>query len=513
MITVTKQITLNPGSGDSGPYKYTWSVDSGSSSCVSFSPTTTGTITNSSTQSIITDITFLNSTCLNNATVTLTIEYNSGQCTKAFTVSIDDPCETFDVEISATTADEYLFTAVPTGGEGPYIYNWGWDEDLFTVIGSSTSQVLKLLYTGGSNPPTTSQVFLTVGDQAGCSSTSSTQFSTCSLSFESQTVTLECQPDGSRSAVICLDPLGCATSLIDWTTLSDSSAYVDVELLPLSQFGQNFACYASGGRRVKLSVDSSLYPSGATLGMGINVQTTSGITATALITVIVPGCHTPLINPISIAAQAPFQIPCSYTPASVYEIGPITDFITVYDGGTIDYTSFQFIELDTGTATAGPLTTTLSANVEYNNATKMIEYTVPAATGTDSFMWTICDTYGNCAESQIYAIVLDCTLSPTAVADAECAVCGEAIEHDVLTNDTINGVLYNLSITSAPTYGSAVFNGDFSSPRIIYTANATYSGSDSYDYEVTNDSGETDTATVTVTVLCAGKDSEIATCE
>jgi len=515
MITITKHITLNPGVGETGPYNYTWGVTSSSSGCVTFSPSTTGTIANPSSGSIITDINFLNGTCIDDSTITLTISYNGGTCSKVFPITIADPCDDLDVAISATTTDAYLFTAVASGGEGPYTYTWGWDEDLFTPAGSSgNSQVLKLTYIGGSVPPAQSTVFLTVADQNGCSFTTSQDFATCSLSFDPVSVILECQPDGSRSAVVCLDPLGCATSLVDWTTFQSNSALMDVTLLPPTLFGQNFACYVNGGRRARITMDADTNPGNS----GYNtfycyVQTTTGVTASIQVTATYPSCTIPPVNPISIAAQAPFQIDCSYTPGSTYEIGPITDFITTYNGGQIDFTSFQFIPLDTGIPTAGPVTTTLSGSADYNNATKMIEYTVPAATGTDAFMWTICDTAGNCAESQIYAIVLDCTLSPTAVNDSECAVCGEAIEHDVLSNDTVNGVLYNVSIASSPSHGSAVFNGDFGTPRIIYTPNATYSGSDSYDYTVWNDSGESDTATVTVNVLCAGADSEIATCE
>lgn len=515
MITITKQIAINPGAGETGPYTYTWSADTSFPGCVSFSPTTTGVITNPSSQTIITDINFLNSSCIDDTTVTLTITYNGGECTKQFNVSLTNPCEEFSVDISASTLDGYIFTAVPTNGTGPFTYNWGWDDDYFTPAGSSTGNVLKLLYMGGSVPPAQSTVFLTVEDQNGCSYTTSVDFTTCSLSFDSQSVILQCQPDGSKSAIICMDPKGCATSLVDWTTLSDNASDVTVSLVPftIGQIGSNFACYASGGRRVKISVPAGTYPYGGSVGFYINVATTTGVTASMQVSATIPACNTPLVNQVSITAQAPFQIDCSYTPGSTYEIGPVTDFINIYAGGTIDWTSFKFVELDTGNETAGPLTTTLAGTVAFNNATKMIEYTVPAATGTDSFKWTICDTAGNCAQSQIYAIVLDCILEPTAVADSECATCGVAAEHDVLTNDTINGVLYNLEVTSSPTYGSAVFNGDFSAPRILYTANPTYAGADSYEYTITNDSGQTDSATVTVNVLCAGTDADIHVCE
>jgi hypothetical protein len=243
----------------------------------------------------------------------------------------------------------------------------------------------------------------------------------------------------------------------------------------------------------------------------MSISTLSGDVAYGALNLVVPDCPV-AITPISINAQAPFQVTCDYGVNDIFYIGPVSTFVTNAGPNAIDWTSFKFIDQTDGSLT-GVLTTPLGAEVTFNQSTLNIEYEVPATSGTDSFTWTVCDTQGNCAQSATYAIVLDCSPVPTATNDAECSACGETSEHDVLANDDVNGVLINLSIVAAPSNGSAVFNGSFSSPRVLYTPNANYSGTDTYEYSITNDQGNTDTATVTVTVQCAGQDSSISVCQ
>lgn len=512
MITVTKQITLNPGVGETGPYTYTWGATTPAAGCLSFSPNTTGIIVDPSSQSIITDLNFFNQTCLEDSTVTLTISYNGGTCTKVFPITIANPCDDFEIgSITTQTNNGYLFSISPTGGTGPFSYNWDFDESLFTAQTGTTSNVFRLLYTGEGNPPSSSTVWVTVVDANGCSASTTADFSICALSFDNVNRTAVCNPDGTSSTTICVDPEGCASSLVDWGTLWWGFPVTGLSA-SLITGGPNLACTAAGGKKYRIDVASTVPAGDYVLEYG--AATTNGIYSNvANIFLTVPGCSINQTSTVVIEPIAPITISCDYVDP-IYYIGPLTSYTQVVGDATIDWTTFHFIDMTDGSDLgAGPLTTTLSGTVEFNINTLNIEYTIPAATGTDSFRWTVCDTNGNCAQSQVYAIILDCVLAPVADDDSECAACGEAIEHDVLDNDTINGVLFYLDVTTAPTNGSAVFNGSYSSPRIIYTPNATYSGTDTYVYTLTNDSGLTDTAEVTVNVVCAGVDANISVCE
>lgn len=509
MITVTKQITLNPGVGETGPYVYTWGATTPASGCVSFSPNTTGIIVDPSSQTILTTITFANTTCLEGSVITLTISYNGGECSKQFTITVEDPCEDFEIGgITAQTIDGYTFSISPTGGTGPYEYRWTFDDTYFTQIGSA-SNVLRLGYIGSDNPPQQSTVWVGVKDDNGCAQLTSVNFAICTLTLDNEIATAVCNPDGTSSVTICIEALGCGRSLIDWNTFQYTSTTAG---LTVTQVASTIQCTADGGRRFRIDAASTV-PAG-TYTIPFTVETSNGIISnTANIYVTVPGCGISGTSTIVISPIAPIQIPCTYSPSDIYYIGPLTSYVTVTGDATIDWDTFHFINMGTGADDGDSTISTLSANVDFNINTLNIEYEIPAGTGTDSFKWTVCDTNGNCAQSQIYAIVLDCVLTPTADDDSECAVCGETAEHDVLANDTINGILFYLDVTTAPTYGTAVFNGSYVSPYILYTPNSTFSGTDTYTYTLTNDSGETDTAEVTVNVLCAGIDANISVCE
>ncbi|MHC4294513.1 MAG: Ig-like domain-containing protein, partial [Planctomycetota bacterium] len=73
---------------------------------------------------------------------------------------------------------------------------------------------------------------------------------------------------------------------------------------------------------------------------------------------------------------------------------------------------------------------------------------------------------------------------------------GNAVVIDVLTNDIGTGTL-SVSDHTNPAHGLAVNNGD---GTFTYTPNAGWYGSDSFVYTVSNESGMTDTAIVSITV-------------
>lgn len=526
MITIEKYITINPGVGETGPYTYTWSVSGVDSGCVTFSPSTSGVITNSSTQAINTTIQFQNTTCLDEATVTLTLTYYNSygtQCTKAFAITTDNPCTSFtigDVSVTQPTDTRFIFAATPSGGTGPYKYTWAYNDSLFVPVGSVTSNVLELQYTKQDvPPPNIAKVWLTVQTEDGCTLTKEIEYAICTMDFEAFRATLQCngKGDGTSATTVCINPIACPGGLVDWSTFTYNVNGANPSGIAMTQVFTPILCSALGGKQFRITADETVTPGTDVNYITYSVQSTNGVTSTeGIIYLTVPNCTNQdrAFSTITITALAPIQIPCSYGVASTYPIGPLNSYVTTSDPDVeVDWSTFQFVEISTGNLDGTSTTTSLGATATFNTSTLKIEYVVPATTGTDAMMWTVCDTNGNCANSQIYAIVLDCILTPTAVADAECAACGETAEHDVLANDTLLGTLTDLSITVAPSNGSAVFNGNFAAPRVLYTPNTYYSGSDTYTYRITNDSGETDTAVVTVTVLCAGKDSEIATCE
>ncbi|WP_425100643.1 Ig-like domain-containing protein [Tropicibacter sp. S64] len=151
-----------------------------------------------------------------------------------------------------------------------------------------------------------------------------------------------------------------------------------------------------------------------------------------------------------------------------------------------------------------PLTTT-TATTPANGAVAVnpdgtITYTPNAGfTGTDSFDYTITDGNGG-TDTATVTVTVDPALNsdPDAVDDSVTTPLDTAVTIDVLGNDT-DPESDPLSTTSAttPTSGAVVVNGD---GTVTYTPNAGFTGTDTFDYTISDGNGGTDTATVTVSV-------------
>ena len=116
----------------------------------------------------------------------------------------------------------------------------------------------------------------------------------------------------------------------------------------------------------------------------------------------------------------------------------------------------------------------------------------PAAgySGPDSFTYTVTDASGQTATATV-AI----TVTPVATGDIGVTPAGTALAGTVLGNDF--GTTLTVTSSTAATHGSLTIatNGSYT-----YTPVAGYSGPDSFTYTTTDASGQTSTATVTLTV-------------
>lgn len=198
-----------------------------------------------------------------------------------------------------------------------------------------------------------------------------------------------------------------------------------------------------------------------------------------------------------------YVIDCSVSALDVVQI-PIT-YGTNDPSVVIDWSTWQLVTPPT------PASASVTHNILFDG-THVIEYEVPAITGTDVIQWTVCDTLGNCAITSTYTIILDCAVPPTAVADTGCAECGQSVVIDVTDNDLPGGTPIDqtsLVIVTPPVYGTAnpLLDG-----TIIYTPSIS-SGTDSFTYTVANVSGYvSDPAIVDIEIYCAGDDAAASLC-
>ncbi|MBK8755310.1 MAG: tandem-95 repeat protein [Candidatus Competibacteraceae bacterium] len=118
----------------------------------------------------------------------------------------------------------------------------------------------------------------------------------------------------------------------------------------------------------------------------------------------------------------------------------------------------------------------------------------PAASfaGSDSFSYTVTDSFGQSASATVTVTVNPPGLN--AVNDTASTAAGTPVSINVLANDTGAGL--SLNQVSRPSNGTAVISGN----TVIYTPAASFAGSDSFTYTIRDSFGQSASATVTVTV-------------
>ncbi len=117
--------------------------------------------------------------------------------------------------------------------------------------------------------------------------------------------------------------------------------------------------------------------------------------------------------------------------------------------------------------------------------------------GTDTLTYTVSDGNGGTDTATVTVTVGDANDAPVAADDTATTDEDTAITIDVLANDTdVDGDTLTISSVADPANGTAeIVNG-----KIVYTPNAGYFGTETFEYTVTDPDGLTDTATVTVTI-------------
>jgi VCBS repeat-containing protein len=140
------------------------------------------------------------------------------------------------------------------------------------------------------------------------------------------------------------------------------------------------------------------------------------------------------------------------------------------------------------------------------NADGTFTYTPDANfNGTDSFVYSISDGNGGTAQATVTLTVNPVNDDPVAVADAytldeDTTFSATLGLDDLLLNDSdLDGdsLTVNTTPVSGPTNGSLTLNAD---GTFTYTPNANFNGTDSFVYSISDGSGGTAQATVTLTV-------------
>ncbi len=113
--------------------------------------------------------------------------------------------------------------------------------------------------------------------------------------------------------------------------------------------------------------------------------------------------------------------------------------------------------------------------------------------GTDSFEYEICDDSGACGTAIAVVTIFN---EPPVGVDDQVTVIGDAASGQVTTNDTdSSGDPLTARLITPPNHGTIIFAPD---GTFTYTPGPTYTGNDTFTYEVCDDSGACGSATVTL---------------
>ncbi len=203
---------------------------------------------------------------------------------------------------------------------------------------------------------------------------------------------------------------------------------------------------------------------------------------TSTVTLNVPN----VINSAPTATQDQQSIQCSTTPVSIDVLANDTDL----EGDVLTLKS----------ATNGQFGTTQIVNGE-------LVYT-PAANACgkqDSFSYTIVDSKGNEASATVTVdIAASGNQPPVAVDDSATTPQGIAVTLATLANDS-DPDSDTLVITQVdnPAHGTATISGG----QIVYTPDASFVGTETFDYTITDNNGHTVTATETVVVTATSSNT------
>ncbi|WP_421808925.1 gliding motility-associated C-terminal domain-containing protein [Flagellimonas sp.] len=258
---------------------------------------------------------------------------------------------------------------------------------------------------------------------------------------------------------------------------------------------------------VTLDISASV-PSGATVSWSPSLsgdQTRPTVISTQSVM-----RYTATITKVGNSSELPrFTVVCMSQAATL-----VDDLIAVNEDESVEVPIF---DNDSDLPPTGTLTTTDPANGTINiddNGTpndpsddRVTYIPAPDFNGTDTFDYTICNTFGDCSTATVTVDVL-----PIVDTNDDSVSTDQGVDVVILWKGNDNDIPNIGTITATdPSNGSIQLNdnGTTNNPsddNITYIPNPGYTGTDSFEYTVCDDNGHCDTATITVIVNTSGID-------
>ena len=367
---------------------------------------------------------------------------------ESFTVSIADPDSTTG---SAITTGTNSVTTTITDND---VAIWNLIGD--TSVNEGQDAVYTIFLSGNYQAGETASVQVNLTDLG----TNSNDFGDLVAAFQAAA---DSNPDVDFNA---------STSTLTYTAPTDNASLTPLTIeIPVSN---DQAIEPTESYRLGLSTP------GSTTGVATSISATAGSVVTA-------------INGPPVSGQDINQ-----TMAGV----PVTGNVLTNDfdpnGDPVQVTMVNGVPIEPAVATDNG-TVVIDTNGDY------IYTPNPGFVGTDSFEYEVCDADGNCVTESVSIEILDTETTdnnprPIANNDEVSVFAGGAVTVSLTSNDSdpIGEVIaIDTTPISGPDNGTLVINTD---GTIVYLPNIGFSGTDSFIYEIVDESGNRDQATVNINV-------------
>lgn len=484
MITIPKKIEVTTGQA---PFVYQWTS---SNACLTFSKPT-------GTTSKLIETDFILATAACNATVTLTVTSACGN-TQTFNVAYTNPCNA--VTLNPIVEKDLLFSVTSSSpGCSTGTFTWSYDTTIFEVV-SNTSTIfssgLQLKLKATTINKTNTSISVTYKDCNGCEVTAvySYQF----IIPVVQPITVNLYPvttNGVTNYVATNVALQLPPNTQPLTTLFTLPKDMTITFVNYPGYYEyNFSIPASIVDTISSINTDPAYNTGSYI-----VKSTQGIWSNKGNVTFVYNLNK--VEAITVANKT-ITLPCEASAGQSLDI-EITDCVTLASGYSL--------KLDSFTIQGTSLSPSITSKAQ-NNKLFMV-YTIPTPIASDVVRFTLSTTTGEISKTATFTIV-PCSPAPTANNDTFTIAANSTVTKDILVNDNGNGV--NLDPTTVEVSnvqsGLQVTTNPNGSVTITVLKEAT--GSRTFTYTVKNVSGRiSNSATVTVTVVNAGQNTNVILCD
>ena len=496
MIQISKTIKVTGVS----PFQYNWIS---SNPCLTFS-SPSGT---QSSSFITTVLTYQDSGCIDTTDVQLKVTDAKG-CSSTVSVDVQNPCSAFQVHplqlnIDTVGGKTRLTYIANVSGNPTFNYNWVYDANAFIQPPDSDPNSGKLILLENLAIPVNYQalVSLYVVDSKGCSGSTTHQYTFCTPIAQSASYYV-CRAKGTHPTILSMRKISvtpCNRGTTDWNTLSF--------VLPAGVTA-SLETFVGSDAFIGISIDPNIFQQSLT-NFDIQWTVKSGNITSSIGTIHINILECESSN-ISILPFS-YTFPCSTTVPTTFTVdldNPLFPYVN--SDCPIDWTSFTFVAQPGQTLVNATQLTIPAGSVSLNMDHEIVYNYTTSTTNTQTVAWKVKNECGVWSNTAYFIFIHQCIPAPVAVNDTACTSCDEQITIDVLANDTGTINSGTLVITVGPTHGTAtVLNG-----KIVFTPELGWSGTQTIQYQVSGFDPNTasNSATVTITIVCAGESQSTLTC-